>query len=198
MLFRSQAAGNVNLDVFGFVQLEGSFAIKKADGDVTLAGGEEVAVNRMIIGGTVTSAFAGLNGGSDDALGMELSGVEFGLALMTGKDDPARSWTSLQGSVDSASFVGVDGLTVAVTSLGISINQAGLGTDRVIDYGTDATDLTIATGPSSDLTLTMEGSKGRLLQVAGDFELDVFGFLQVEGSFAIEDRKSTRLNSSHT
>ena len=59
-----QVSGNLELDVLGFVQLEGSFAIEKSDGEVTLqdldgAGGdgpEVVEVDRLLIGGSWTVA----------------------------------------------------------------------------------------------------------------------------------------------
>ena len=48
----------------------------------------------LTIGGSDVNAFAGLNGGESDALGLELGGVDFGLALMTSTTDATRSWTS--------------------------------------------------------------------------------------------------------
>src|SRR5690606_22797099 len=128
-----QASGDLVVDVFGFVQLDGSFAIEKSTGEVTLAdtdgaGGadpEKVQVDRLLIGATLDTAFLGMNGGTADALGLSLEDVQFGLALMTSKADPARTWTSAQASVGSAEFVGVDGLEVTVTTLSINVNQAG-------------------------------------------------------------------------
>ena len=78
-----------------------------------------------------------MNGGTEDQLGLELEDVQFGLALMSekaaaGSTTPARSWTSMQAEVGSASFVGVDGLTVAVTSLGINVNQTSVVDGAVV------------------------------------------------------------------
>ena len=145
----------------------------------------------LTLGGSNVSAFAGLNGGTGDALGLQLSGVELGVALYTDKADATRSWTSVQASASGVAFVGVEGLTLSADTLSVSINQAGKAGDAVVDYGDGKTELSVATGPSSDLTLSMDGSKGELLQVSGNLELDVFGFLQVSGSFAIEKSSNT-------
>jgi dihydrolipoamide dehydrogenase len=46
-------------------------------------------VDVLSIGGSNLDAFAGINGGTSDALGLQLSGVEFGLAIMSEKADAA-------------------------------------------------------------------------------------------------------------
>ena len=194
-----QVSGNLELDVFGFLQVSGSFAIEKSSNTVTLADpdgegseqGEEVEVDQLTVGASGVRGFAGLNGGTDGALGLELSGVEFGLALMSSKADAQRKWTSLQGSVESAAFVGVDGLTVSGDTLSLSINRASQADDLVVDYGQGKTELEIATGPESDLTLSLDGSQGQTLSVSGNLEVDVFGFFQAQGSFAVEKRTDT-------
>ena len=68
------------------MQLEGDLAFEKRSATVTLAKtagqttGEEVDVELLTIGGTGLSAFAGVNGGTTDEIGLRLTGVEFGLA----------------------------------------------------------------------------------------------------------------------
>ena len=88
-----RASGHLELDVFGFVQLEGDLAFEKRSATVTLAKtagqttGEEVDVELLTIGGTGLSAFAGVNGGTTDEIGLRLTGVEFGLALASEAPD---------------------------------------------------------------------------------------------------------------
>ena len=106
----------------------------------------------------------------------------------------ARSWTSAQASVGRASFDGVRGMTIAVNSLGLSLNNEAVD-GSVVDYSltastTDAatarnTDLSVATGPDSELALTLKGSDGDMMQLTGALEIDLFGFIQVSGSFGI-------------
>ena len=59
----------------------------------------------------------------------------------------------------------------------------------VVDYSEGKTELRVATGPASSLRLDMDGAKGELIQARGHLDLDVFGFLQASGDFALE--KST-------
>ncbi|WP_420226204.1 hypothetical protein [Pigmentiphaga litoralis] len=191
-----QASGNLSLDVFGFFKVDGGFAIEKSSKTVTLSDNNSVDVNLLTIGASGVSAFAGLNGGTTSKLGLELTGVEFGLALMsqkmaTGATTPARTWTSLQAHADSASFVGVDGLTLTADSIDVNVNQASAANDAVVDYSTGKTELVVATGPSNTLALSMEGSKGKLIQAAGNLHIDVFGFFKVDGGFAIEKSSKT-------
>ena len=77
----------------------------------------------LTIGGSNISAFAGLSGGTDDALGFELTGANFALALMTDQDDPSRAFTALQADAVGAAFTGIDGLTVAASDLQLAINR---------------------------------------------------------------------------
>ena len=86
----------------------------------------------LTLGGSNVSAFAGLNGGTGDALGLQLSGVELGVALYTDKADATRSWTSVQASASGVAFVGVEGLTLSADTLSVSINQAGKAGDAVV------------------------------------------------------------------
>ncbi|MDP1903262.1 MAG: LEPR-XLL domain-containing protein, partial [Pseudomonadota bacterium] len=178
-----RAAGHLEIDVFSFVQVEGDFAFEKSSGQITLDTGETLTVDRLTVGGNDVDAFAGMNGGTADALGLQLQQVDFGLALQSDRADPARNWTSLQATAGSVAFVGIDGLVVAADSLSIAVNQAA--TDgSVVDYVAQGLD--IATGPSTVLSLDMAGEGGPLLQASGHLTLDVFGFFSVDGDFALE------------
>ncbi|MEN9775556.1 MAG: hypothetical protein RL322_2626, partial [Pseudomonadota bacterium] len=195
----TEARGRLSLDIFGFVQVEGEFAIEKADAPVTLTldGGDTVQAQALRMGGSNLNAFAGIDGGKASAMGLELRGATFGLALLSHTSDETRSWTSLQATAGSAAFVGVEGLTIAADTLSIEINRAGKIDDKVVDYGlTDPEDLQserrtalkVATGLTSEVTLSMEGAQGDLLRASGNLRLDVFGFFQASGAFAIERR----------
>ncbi|MEI7538178.1 MAG: hypothetical protein WCJ76_13245, partial [Comamonadaceae bacterium] len=200
-----RATGNLELDLFGFVQVSGGFGIEKKSGSVTLAdvastttvneSSTPVGVDMLLIGGSGLDAFIGAGG-----VGLELGDVNVGLALLgeqlteaqvtAGK--VARKWTTIQAEVGSAALVGVDGLSVGVETLSVSVNRQALDTS-VVDYSLKAvsttdrkTDLTILTGPASDMALTIDGGRGQFLEASGHLMLDVFGFVQVDGEFAIE------------
>ena len=159
-----RATGNLELDVFGFVQVAGGFGIEKKSGSVRLAdmAGTEadesatpVAVDMLLIGGSGLQAFAGVNGGQANATGLALEGVDFGLAVLgeklaQGSTATARQWTSLQANVGAASLVGVDGLTATVSDFSVQVNRAAVDA-TVVDYADGATELTVLTGPAGEL-----------------------------------------------
>ena len=199
-----QASGMLNIDVYGFVSLRGNLAVSKSSGMVTLADLAStttvnesltpVAVNVLTIGGSGLNAFAGIDGGYDasgtlksGAMGLSLGSVDFGLALMTSSADVTRKWTTLEATAGSVGFVGLGSdLTISATNVRVAINQAGKLNDAVVDYRTGKTALSVAKGTGSSIALTLDGSKGELLQASGALVLDVYGFVRASGTFAIE------------
>ena len=138
-----------------------------------------------------TYAIADGNGGTASATGLSLSGVDFGLALMSEKVlNAPRRWLSLEASASGAAFVGVDGLTVDVSNAAVSINRASAD-GKVVDYSAGKTDLSIATSSSTSLKLAMPASAGELLRASAHLALDVFGFVQLAGDFALDKRSSS-------
>ncbi|MEI7785530.1 MAG: hypothetical protein WCK08_14170, partial [Betaproteobacteria bacterium] len=193
----ARAAGNVKLDLFGFVSLSGELAFESSQRSVKLFGGETVATDALLVGGTGIDAFVGVGSGQADAIGLQLSDAEFGLALLAASNDASRTWTSFQATASSLSFVGIEGLTASATGISVFINQAGKTGDKVVDYGWKNADdtslgrqtaLSIPTGTSSTLTLSMAGSEGEIIKAAAGLDLDLFGFFSVKGNFAVEQR----------
>ena len=121
--FTAIRAASLNVNVAGFFAVDGAFAIEKTTTTVTLSDGRDVEVDLLTLGTSQVSAFAGVNAGSDDALGFDLTGADMALALMTDSGNAQRKWMTLQSSVASAAFVGVDGLTVATETLNVEINR---------------------------------------------------------------------------
>src|SRR2546426_2073192 len=133
-----QAEGTVTVDVFGFFHVSGNFAFEKSTETVHVAGdapGTNISVQALRVGVSGVNAFAGLNGGTAAAVGLSLTNVDFALALLsvsppaTGTATDFRTFTALGATVGSASFVGLDGLTVAVVNSPVAINQADGATD---------------------------------------------------------------------
>jgi hypothetical protein len=140
------AEAAVDINLFGFFYLEGTFAFEKSETLVTLDDGTPVPVQLLTVGAHVPEAFAGVNGpylidpdgnGIDEpneaAMGLSLTGVDFALAMMKPNmpSDPdveptdLRSWTALRADVVSAEFVGVEDLTIEVRDLYVAVNQGG-------------------------------------------------------------------------
>ena len=188
----TRASGNLAVDVMGFFQVSGGFAIEKRRSEVTLAPvngvADSVAVDQLRLGASGVDAFAGVSGGSANALGLSLSEVDFALVLSTERSGApqaaARHWTSLQATVGSAGLVGVEGMTLAADGLSVAVNRAA-SDGSLVDYRAGATALSVATGPASELALSLDGRRGQLLEVSGHLDIDLFGFVQLEGELAL-------------
>ena len=202
--------------------VQGNLAISKRSQTVKLASdiAATTSVNEasdgftadiLTLGGSGLNAFAGVNGGFSDnaghlnsnAIGLSLSSVEFGLALISEKPSatptatPLRSWTSLQATAGSVGFVGLgDDLKISATGVKVDINQAsvaasGQAATPVVDYASGKTALSIATGTGLQTSLSLDGAQGQLLQASGFLTLDVYGFVQVKGNLAISKTTET-------
>ena len=156
MLFRS-----------GFFSAAGNFAVEKKSETVkVLSGGttSDVLVDMLTIGANGATAFAGVNGGTADKVGLELTNTNIALLLATETAVAKRKWTTLQASVASISVVGVDGLTASASDLAVEINKAAAG-GSLIDYSAQA--VTVKTGPTQTMDLTIAASKGALMREIG-------------------------------
>ncbi|QJW84677.1 hypothetical protein HK414_16150 [Ramlibacter terrae] len=118
-----RATGDLEIDVAGYFHVEGSFGIESRTQEVTLSDGSVITVKVLSIGGEGIDAFAGMSGGTDDAVGLELGNVDFALALMTDTADATRKFTALQASAGLAGFIGIDDLVVSSSDLKVNINR---------------------------------------------------------------------------
>jgi hypothetical protein len=187
-----EIVGELAIDLLGFFQVSGTFALKKSDQTVTLGDGSEVAVEALTLGAAGVSAFIGLNGGTAGALGLAATDVDFGLALLSEKveaDEVGRSWTSVQATVGRGGLVGVPGVTLAGENLSLRINQASTVDGSLVDYA--AAPLEILTGPATSLDLDLAASEGELLEIVGELAIDLLGFFQVSGTFALKKSDQT-------
>ncbi|MFA7059770.1 MAG: LEPR-XLL domain-containing protein, partial [Pedobacter sp.] len=193
-----QVSGLLDLVVANYFNVNGSFAFKKSHDTVTLNNGEQVDVNLLTLGGSGISAFAGLNADTASALGLSLSGVNFGLAMASDNYEPARKWTSLKADATSIAFVGVDGVAVSSDNLAVGINMENASDHTVIDYRAD--DLSVQTATNSSITLDFDGNNGQIIRAVGDLNLNLFNFFSTNGSFAFEKKtdslkvKATEVN----
>ncbi|MDD5215455.1 MAG: LEPR-XLL domain-containing protein, partial [Methylococcales bacterium] len=182
-----RAAGELSINVANFFAVNGKFGFEKSTEKLTLSDGKTVDANALKLGATGVSAFAGLNGDSENPLGFVLDDVDFGLALLSDSQNAARRWTALQANAKSVAFVGVDDVSIAGKTLNLAINTAD-SEGLVVDFSKQ--NLKIATDSTSDLTLDMDGKQGKLLRATGEFNLNLANFFSVSGSFAFE--KSSR------
>ena len=189
-----QASGTVSITLFGFFSVSGAFTFQKSTSTVKLTDGSSVPVDVMTIGASGVTAFAGVGGpaANPGAIGLSLTGVNFGLALMRPSTPAAgdlRSWVALDATVGSASFPSIAGLTIGVTSLSVGINQpggslGGVANTNVVDFS--SAPLTV--GP---VTLNFPGSAGSFLMATGAVAITVYGFFVVSGTFTFQKSSAT-------
>ncbi|MFO0448614.1 MAG: hypothetical protein ACK52I_08125, partial [Pseudomonadota bacterium] len=185
-----RALGNLEIGVEGFFTASGDFAIERTNSQVTLADSNQSVVNveLLTIGAHGISGFVGINGGSDEAIGLELSDLDFALALASDLATPSRKWSALTAAVGSAAFVGVPDVTLQAVELSIAYNRP-IADGVVIDFS--ASPLEILTGPGSTLTIEHPGDAGALLEASGRLLVDVSVLFQVSGEFALRKASQT-------
>ncbi len=125
---------NAGLSIPGFVDLDGNFALQSNIQTVTLDDGTSVSANVLRIGGHDVNAFAGLNGGSNEAVERNFSGVDFAVALMVNRADRSQKFTAVSASAKNVGCVGLNGLTVAEEDVAVAINRSSGASDVVVDF----------------------------------------------------------------
>ena len=224
-----QASGFVTLTIDQFVHVSGSFAFKKGGAPQTVTLSDTTTVNNvsiMTIGasmGSDVNAFVGIGGPyfqdsngdgvidetdevlADEAMGIALSDLEFGLALMkelppVGGPVPAslRSFYALRAS-GSVELVGIEGLTVAARDMTVEVNGGalpppGTGPPVAVNFDTSfgTTGLVVPTGPESELTLggTADAPdnifNGPIIRASGFVTISISEFVHISGKFAFE------------
>lgn len=175
-----EVSGSLDLSLFGYFGLNGEFAFKRAESEVQLAGEDSpTAVDVLTLAGSGLSLFAGVDGGSDAAVGLQLSGVSFALAILTDSDTGEQSWTALSGTADSFALVGVDGLTLESTELQLSANLASED-GSLIDFASSP--LQVDVGESA-IAIDLDGADGETVQISGALNMEVLG-IALTGKFA--------------
>jgi len=195
-----RASGNLTIEVASFFRVSGGFAVKKATQQVNLDNGDKVDADMLAIGAENAAAFAGLNGGTLDALGLTLSNLTFGVLLLTDQADPSRQWIAAQAKDGAAAFVGIDGLTLSGDSLQVQINLAA-NDGTLVDFLAHSLD--VGTGPSTSITFNMDAQQGEIIKAAGNLKINLFNFFSISGGFAFEkyitqvtlsDQNATQIN----
>ncbi|MFO0252376.1 MAG: hypothetical protein ACK56X_24315, partial [Planctomyces sp.] len=140
------ASGTLSLTVSEFLHTEGTFAVRKSSGSLMIAdNASPTNVDLLTIGASDVTAFAGVNGGTDNAMGLSLGGVNLAIVIATSKADSSLQWTALKAAAASVAFVGIDGLTMAAADLTVDISRPDKS-GNLVDFNT--TPLAVPTGPA--------------------------------------------------
>ncbi|MFM7831237.1 MAG: hypothetical protein ACKPJD_05575, partial [Planctomycetaceae bacterium] len=166
-----------------FVQFSGNLALRKSTSTLKLSSGADVTTELLAIGGTDLAAFAGVNGGTPEALGFNLSGLNFAFAAATDVSDRSRTWTALDATAAGVSFNGIPGVSVTATNLDLAVNRPAAD-GSLINFA--AAPLTVKTGSTTSRTLDLSGANGALLEASGTLTIDVASFFRVSGSLGVK------------
>ena len=171
----------------------GSFAFTKGGTQtVTLSNGSTKAVSVLTVGASNVYAFVGTGGPywttsqggtiqaptSSTAVGVALSNLSFGLALLEGSD--GSSYYALGATASGIALVGVPGVTLTATSLSLDVNGSGQGAGSpVVNFaasypasGGNPAGLAVTTGPGTSIVLNDTAAR---LEATGTVTL-VVGF----------------------
>ena len=184
-------AGVLEVQVGDFLVLGGDAGFTKVTESVTLDDGTSVSNASVLkLGLTSGTLFAGINYGQSGEQGLAAATVDLGLAIITDSSG-GNTWYAATGTASTITVTGFDGLSLAVSSLAVSVNTAAGG--HVVDFDPNGNQSTgaamiIPSGP----TIGFDGDTGELLEVSGSVTLDAFGFVQISGGFALK-RSETSL-----
>ena len=190
-----QASGTMNIGVESFFTLSGSFALQKATQTLKDGSGADVDVDLLTLGGEDLNAFAGLNGGTANAVGLSLADAGFALAIATSKTDSTKTWRALVADAGSAGFVGPENIELSATSVKVAINRPAAD-GSLINF--NAAPLTVATGPATTRVINFNSADGALLEASGSLKLNLSNFVQLSGDLAIRKANATLKLSTGT
>ncbi|MFM7919116.1 MAG: hypothetical protein ACKPJJ_02755, partial [Planctomycetaceae bacterium] len=176
-----EASGTMNVSVESFFTLAGDFAIRRSSDTLQDSTGANVDVDLLTLGAENLTAFAGLNGGTSDAIGLSLADAGFALAVATSKANPALTWKALVADAGSAAFVGPENIELTATGVNIAVNRPA-SDGSLINFSADP--LVIATGPSTARTLSFNSADGALTEASGQLKINLSNFIQFSGNLA--------------
>ena len=181
-------SGTAVVDIFGFIAGSAAFDYSSRSVDVDLdgvAGAELIGATLSTLELTITSP---VTVGPTDGVHLSVSAGTLAVAALSAPTPTApvtddRHWTGVVASGVSASLLGVDGLTLAVTGGSFKFNSAsGAYSDGVGGTPVDA----VALDWSEALASAPVDLDGELLSLAGTATIDVFGFFTGQFIFTVD------------
>jgi hypothetical protein len=135
-----RARGTVTLGFGGFIYVSGTIGFSKGRQltNMTLVGGGSAGTLDLItVEATGVNVFAGVDGpaSASGAKGISIQNVNLGLAILKpiAPVGNRKSYLALSISAASASLIGIDGVTAALTEIEVEMNSAG---DPAVAAGT--------------------------------------------------------------
>jgi hypothetical protein len=175
--------GDLVIEIGDFIRFEDNIEFSQKLETLVLDDGstDSVLVASMAI--TDLDIFVGLGKGTDYEMGVNLSDIDFGLALLYSPLSQG-SWVSMQGKASSAGIVGFESLMeISANEVSISLNTAD-AQGRQIDFA--AKNLSIPSLTGSDFIMDTKATGGTALTVElTGARLSLMSFAFVSGDFAM-------------
>ena len=171
-----KVAATATVGIADFFNVSGNFGIQSSNRSVTLSDGSTVDAQVLTIGGAGVSGFAGVNGGTANAAGLALTGVDFGFAAAVDLLNGDRRWNTLQATATSVAALGIPDVTISGSNLAVSINRPDLN-GVVASYS--ATPLNVPVGGGQNYQINLNGASGALLEASGTLTVTVSDFFQI-------------------
>src|SRR5581483_11505299 len=193
----SLTLNSININFSSFVQISADSANltynATSNTTVNLTDGTNTttkSVSVLTLGIHNATVFAGLNGpaSNSDAIGVELTGANLALALMSSTD--GKTYYGIYATAGSFAPVGLpNGFHLTSTDLQFDVNGSTDG-NNVVNFDssfTPGTGLAVSTGSGTvDLDYTSQ-----FLQASGTIDLSFDGFVYIHGSMAIQSQNTT-------
>jgi hypothetical protein len=183
------------LTIDDFFHLDGEFAFSKTQGDLVLSNGTEITdASYRVISGANINVFAGNAPNADPtaegAVGLSLEDINFSLLLFT-DSTTGFNYTALNSSGGSASFIGIPGLDLAFNDFSLQLNQTSntSNPNLVLDFNTEGSQRGIPITPITGPEIDLDGDRGSLLTIAGQVEINAYGYLMASAIFSMERRR---------
>ena len=185
-----KASGTFDVGVADFLSLKGSMAFEKRSENLTVRSANgttsTLAMDILTLGGIGIDAFAGINAGTSEQMGLALTGTKFALLMAQDQRNKKRKWIAVKAGAQSAELMGVDGMTIAGTGLSVDVNRASIVDSSTLDF----TGSTYAVAVGSDQSVTLD-YKGELVHAAGDITLNLSDFAWFNGHISFDQHSSS-------
>jgi len=185
-----KASGTFDVGVADFLNLKGSMAFEKKSENLTVRASNgttsTLAMDILTLGGIGIDAFAGINSGTAEQMGLVLAGTKFAILMAQEQTGKKRKWSAVKGSAESAALTGVDGMTIAGTGLSVDVNRASILDASTLDFTGSSYAVAVGTGQSVALDY-----RGELVHAEGDITLNLLDFAWFNGHISFDQHSSS-------
>jgi hypothetical protein len=197
--------GNFHFELYDFITIDEHISFTQNFKTVAMDDGSTRAVGYLSFSQSNVDMFAGFNEGTEDAIGLNVVDADFGMAFFVDMTNPSEFWFSAKADIDTVEFVGVDGVSMAVSDFSLYLNTTSLS-GRSIDFATQTVTVHDGLGAyalgldigSQDEGITFD-MQGAMFAFKGTVDLSLYDMIGINGTMAIEaSQKEIALSDGST